>query len=177
MFSQRSSLAGVGVLLRLFRKLEYCTAATARGTTRRGPRKNSLFIAQIWLSPPVAVVSIRIARTLVFQPPTIAPSSLRSGTPMQIEEMLVLVPPTSITAQVSSPERYEAPTRLAAGPEKIVSMGFFRASLIPTTEPSHLSIRSRALIPLSLISVIIDCTNCLVMGINWALRKAVTALS
>lgn len=178
MFSPRFSLAGMGVLLRLFKKFGYFAAATARGITRLGPRRSSLLTVQIWLSPP----GIRCLHLDCPAPGLPAPdygsfvAQVRDAS-MRIEEISVLVPPTSTTAQVLSPERWEAPTRLAAGPEKNSFNGFFRASLIPTTEPSHLSIRSRTLIPRFVISKIMDFTNCLVIGMSWALRKAVTALS
>jgi len=89
----------------------------------------------------------------------------------------VLVPPTSITAHVSLSERKDAPTRLAAGPVNMDSMGLSMASLMFISEPSHFSIMSFALIPLLSMSEIMAFMNCVAMGISWALRYAVTPLS
>ncbi|KAF5035418.1 hypothetical protein DSECCO2_585880 [anaerobic digester metagenome] len=169
-FSSRCMVPGILPFLRISRKPGYLTAATQSGITLRGPMLIFIFLTQTWLSPPIAEVSMRIALTFVCQPPTTAPSEQSSGSPFSSMESSVLVPPTSITAQVSSPERWDAPTRLAAGPEKIDSIGFSRASLMPTTEPSHLSMSSLASIPLRLISSLIERINWLAIGISWALR-------
>jgi len=137
----------------------YLSAARHRGITLLGPIKMLLPFTHTWLSPPSADVSIRVALTLVFQPPTTAPVSVSSGTPFIMLETSVLVPPTSTTAHVSKSHKYEAPTRLAAGPEKMDSIGFFKASFMPITVPSHfsiISIISLAFISLLFISLIME---------------------
>src|SRR5512147_1773575 len=97
-------LRGMGFFSSFSLKLGYFTAAKQRGITLLGPILTH-FLNHTWLSPPFAELSILMAFTRVCHPPTTAPFSKSSGTPFFIMETSVLVPPTSITAQVSSPER------------------------------------------------------------------------
>ncbi len=63
-------------------------------------------------------------------PPTTAPSLFRTGRPWRSMAMSVVVPPMSDTITVSAPDRCRAPTRLAAGPERMVSTGQVKRHLL-----------------------------------------------
>ena len=83
--------------------------------------------------------------TLVSQPPTFAPSSFRIGLPRCRTAKSVVVPPISTITPSSKRASAFAPIRLAAGPERIVSIGFSRAVFLPIRLPSPFTIRRGAL--------------------------------
>ena len=115
------------------------------------------------------------ASTMVFQPPTVAPSLFSTGRPSRSIAMSVVVPPMSETRMSSSPDRWRAPTRLAAGPERMVSTGQVSASSALISEPSPFTTISGALMPLRASSpstAWISCCNC---GMRRALSAAVSA--
>ena len=86
------------------------------------------------------------ACTIVRQPPISAPSALISGRPWLTIATSVVVPPMSETAKSFRPVRNPAPTTLAAGPDRIVSTGYSRATSARISEPSPLTIISGAAI-------------------------------
>ena len=63
------------------------------------------------------------ASTMVRKPPTVAPSGSSRGRPRSSTATSVVVPPMSETTASSRPVMWRAPTRLAAGPDRIVSIG------------------------------------------------------
>jgi hypothetical protein len=89
--------------------------------------------------------------------------------------MSVVVPPMSeITASVS-PVRWAAPMRLAAGPDKIVSIGRSLTKSAETSDPSPRTTISGALMPRSTSVERVVVTSSSMIAINLALRIAVTA--
>ncbi|KAF5035773.1 hypothetical protein DSECCO2_582090 [anaerobic digester metagenome] len=117
------------------------------------------------------------ARTLVRQPPMMAPSGSSLGIPALSIPMSVVVPPTSTTTASSSPVRFRAPIRLAAGPERMVSTGRSLASFSPMSEPSPLTIISGAAIWKSVSTFLTDWISSAFIGISLALSTAVSVRS
>ena len=76
------------------------------------------------------------ASTIVRNPPTVAPSGSSLGRPRSSTATSVVVPPMSETTASSRPVMWRAPTRLAAGPERMVSMGRALAKEAETSAPS-----------------------------------------
>ncbi len=103
-----------------------CIATNDTGNSRRGPRlscpaKPSNMRSS--LSPPKPVVRIATASTIVRQPPTSAPAGSMAGRPSRNTATSVVVPPISLTRAFWAPVNHRAPTMLAAGPERMVSIG------------------------------------------------------
>ena len=67
------------------------------------------------------------ASTMVRYGPTLAPSGSMAGNPSRKTAMSVVVPPISETNALSELVNHRAPTIEAAGPLRIVSIGFSRA--------------------------------------------------
>ena len=118
-------------------------ARSDSGTARRGPRVSPPAVPRVTgntsESPPSPQVRISAASTMVFQPPTSAPSSFSLGAPFCNSAMSVVVPPISATMAVCAPARKAAPARLAAGPDSTVSTGRERAKSARNSEPSPLT--------------------------------------
>ena len=79
---------------------------------------------------------IATASTMVRKPPTLAPSGSSRGRPLSSTPTSVVVPPISATTASSTPARRRAPTRLAAGPDRMVSIGRALAKAAVTSAPS-----------------------------------------
>ena len=89
-----------------------------------------------WLSPPNPVVRTATASTIVRKLPTRAPAGSRAGRPSLSKATSVVVPPMSDTNPRVKSVIHLAPTIDAAGPLKMVSIGFSRASLEDISAPS-----------------------------------------
>ena len=94
------------------------------------------------LSPPRPMVRTSIARTMVRQPPTSAPSRFTRGKPSTSAPTSVVVPPMSERMKLSRPLSQRAPTRLAAGPESTVSIGRLATLCASASVPSPFTIIS-----------------------------------
>ena len=94
------------------------------------------------LSPPRPMVRTSMARTMVRQPPSSAPFSLTFGRPSISTPRSVVVPPISDRMKLSSPDSHCAPTRLAAGPDRTVSIGRVATLSASASVPSPLTIIS-----------------------------------
>jgi len=125
-----------------------CSLASRHsGIARWGPISSSPFEpTRTWLSPPRPVVWTSTAWIIVRQPPTRAPFTLSTGQPPLSAAMSVVVPPTSTVHTSRRPARCHAPTTLAAGPERTVSIGRRLAKSARTSDPSPLTTISGALI-------------------------------
>ena len=98
------------------------------------------------LSPPKPMVRTSMARTMVRQPPTSAPSCDTCGRPLMSTPRSVVVPPMSDMMKSFNPDNHCAPTRLAAGPDSTVSMGRVATLCASARVPSPLTIMSGQLI-------------------------------
>ena len=99
------------------------------------------------LSPPRPMVRTSMARTMVRQPPTSAPSSFTRGRPLSKTPKSVVVPPMSDMMKLCKPESHWAPTRLAAGPESTVSIGRVATLCASARLPSPFTIISGQAMP------------------------------
>ena len=127
------------------------------------------------LSPPKPMVRTSIARTIVRQPPTSAPSWFTRGRPSHKTPKSVVVPPISDMMKLCKPDNHCAPTKLAAGPESTVSIGRVATLWAKANVPSPLTIISGHLIPNSAIERLTASINIDTREINLALSAAVSA--
>ena len=98
--------------------------AARRGAARAGSSASSPPSSSATSeSPPRPKVRMATASTMVRKPPTVAPSGSSRGRPLSSTATSVVVPPMSETTASSRPVMWRAPTRLAAGPDRIVSIG------------------------------------------------------
>ena len=112
-------------------------AKSAIGTTRCGPRCTGFPGSRCTsLSPPRPMVLRSMAFTMVRHLPTSAPSTAMRGLPAINKPTSVVVPPMSAMMKSSSPESHCAPTRLAAGPDKTVSIGLWATASAEAKLPS-----------------------------------------
>ena len=115
------------------------------------------------------------ASTIVRHRPTRAPLTFRRGRPSHSTAMSVVVPPTSTTHASRRPARCQAPTTLAAGPDRIVSIGRRMAHSARTNEPSPLTTISGAPTPSSSRLRRTVSTSSRSRGIKRAFRATVVA--
>jgi hypothetical protein len=99
------------------------------------------------LSPPRPVVRIATASTMVRYAPTRAPSGSIAGRPSRSSAISVVVPPISETSASRAPVIQRAPTMLAAGPLRMVSMGRSSANSAEISAPSPRTTISGAVTP------------------------------
>ena len=153
-------------------------AATTKGVARVGPiDRGSLLRGRYWmrLSPPMPTVWARTALTIVSWPATTAPTGAAIGRPLAIMTTSVVVPPISATTPSSSPLSVAAPSALAAGPDKIVSIGRLRTNSEDTNDPSPRITIRRPVTPDANIDSSTAVTNSLIIGTRRALSRAVVA--
>ncbi len=117
------------------------------------------------------------ARTRVNHPPTRAPERLIAGRPFRSTARSVVVPPISTTTASFIPVRAIAPMMLAAGPERIVSIGRSIACASLMRLPSPLTTIREALIPLRARLSFTASMRPVIKGISLALSTAVTVRS
>ena len=126
-------------------------AISDTGISRRGPSRippvSPSVIRCTSLSPPSPVVRIATASTIVRNPPTRAPWGSISGRPPRSRATSVVVPPMSDTSASSAPVSHRAPTMLAAGPDRIVSIGRIRTIAAEISAPSPRTTIRGAVIP------------------------------
>ena len=154
-------------------------AASASGTTRRGPSRifglsppSSSATSE---SPPSPKVRMATASTMVRKPPTVAPSGSSRGRPLSSTATSVVVPPMSETTASSSPVMWRAPTRLAAGPDRMVSIGRCRAKAAETSAPSPRTTISGAAMPRCSRKPSVAATSRSIIEISRALSSVVSA--
>ncbi len=120
-------------------------------------------------------VCARTALTMVSWPPTTAPEGAATGLPLEITAISVVVPPISATTPSSISASAAAPIALAAGPDKIVSMGRLRTKSEETNEPSPRITINGHVTPAATIDPSTAVNKSLMMGMRRALRRAVVA--
>ena len=177
-----SNAPGISSLRRarssLRRSSPCCSPIRLSGTTRRGPTSSweptARSASRISLSPPRPCVCISTASTIVRWPPTVAPSAPNGGMPSRTTAMSVVVPPMSAITASSASARWAAPTRLAAGPERIVSTGRSFTKSTDTSEPLPRTIIIGASIPRSARLPPVVATRSSIMAMRRALSRAVT---
>ena len=127
------------------------TANNDTGINRRGPSRNRPTSPTVCkctsLSPPKPVVRIATASTMVRKPPTRAPCGSISGRPPRSRATSVVVPPMSLTKASAAPVNHRAPTILAAGPDRMVSIGRSRTIAAEINAPSPRTTIKGAVIP------------------------------
>ena len=104
-----------------------------------------------------------------------APSKLRAGRPPRTTAISVVVPPISATMALSSPLKAQAPSTLAAGPDKTVLTGRCKALCTLMSEPSPLTSISGASIWRAASVRCTESIRVLTCEIMRALRAAVSA--
>ena len=127
------------------------------------------------LSPPKPMVRTSMARTMVRQPPTSAPSNATRGLPLSRTPRSVVVPPMSDMMKLSKPDSHWAPTRLAAGPDNTVSIGRVTTDSASARVPSPLTIINGQRICSCAMALCTASIRLLTREINRALRAAVRA--
>ena len=121
------------------------------------------------------MVRTSIARTMVRQPPSSAPSGATRGRPLISTPRSVVVPPMSDMMKLSSPDNQWAPTKLAAGPDNTVSIGRVTTDSASASVPSPLTIIRGQRICSCAMARCTASIKLLTREISRALRAAVSA--
>ena len=116
------------------------------------------------------------ASTMVLYGPTLAPRGSIAGFPPIRTAMSVVVPPISEIIASVSPVNHLAPTIEAAGPLKMVSIGFSRACAALIKAPSPLTTIKGAKIPRLFMTSSAFIISKSIRAINRAFKIAVKAL-
>ena len=115
-----------------------------------------------------------MALTIVSYPPTLAPAVWGEDLPSRITATSVVVPPISAMTPSVIPLRPRAPIALAAGPERIVSIGRDFTNSADTSDPSPLITINRLWIPSLVMAVSTARIRSRTKGTKRAFNSAVT---